>query len=266
MAVPVRATVAPMLLVPYEKPIVEGALVRRYKRFFADCLLDDDTAVVAHTANTGAMTGLVDAGNRVLLTHHAGSAATRRKLAYSLEAVRVVGGWVGVNTAAPNALVATAVARGLVDELAGYATIRREVKYGAGGRSRVDLVLADGDRRCFVEVKSVTLREDRGPDRRAAFPDAVSERARKHVEDLARERRRGAEAAIVFVCQRGDCDAFAPAWSVDPAYAKALAAAAKKGLVVVAIEVRVDRDGLHWSRRLDVDLAPPPRARPRVAA
>lgn len=237
-------------LYPFARPVVEGVFERRYKRFFADCVLDGGEKVVAHTANTGSMKGLLDPGNRVLLTHHVGTA---RKLAYSLEAIRVGDTWVGCNTALPNDLVEAAIRRGLIAELDGFPVQRREVKYGPDDRSRIDLLLEDGDRRCFVEVKNTTLRDGRA----AAFPDAVTERGLKHVEDLAREAKRGARAAIVFVCQRTDCDVFAPAWAIDPDYARALAKAATKGLEVVAIEARVDRDGVHWSRRLAVDLAPP---------
>ncbi len=251
-----------MLLLPFARKIVRGRLERRYKRFFADCVLESsagrDDIVVAHTSNTGSMTGLLQRGNPVLLADQEG---TTRKLAYSLEAICADGAWVGCNTALPNAFVEEAIRRGLVPELAGYAAIRREVKYGQGGRSRIDLLLTDDGatppRTCFVEVKSVTLKHGT----RAAFPDSVTERGLKHVAELVRERKRGAGAAFVFLCQRTDCDAFAPAWSVDPAYSKALAAAAKQGVLVLAIESVVDERGLSWSRRLPVDLAPPAAAR-----
>lgn len=261
----------PDVLVPFSGPVLTGTLERRYKRFFVDVLLDDGGAgrgqgrrarqVTAHTPNTGAMTGLLERGAKVLLTH---DASPTRKLAYTLQAIEApcddgARTWVGTNTLLPNRLVEAAIRSGVVRELGGYGSIRREVKYGSDGRSRVDLLLDDhrrGRPRCFVEVKSVTLREGR----MALFPDAVSERGQKHLRELAARARAGDRAAMVYVAQRTDCAAFGPAEDVDPAYARALRGAKEAGVVVVCLVGAVERRGVRVVGRLPVRL---PREAPR---
>lgn len=247
---------------PFANRVLTGALERRYKRFFVDVLLDEmddgspvkpagsSRAVTAHTPNTGAMTGLLERGSRVLVTH---DVSPKRKLAYTLQAIRVGTTWVGTNTLLPNRLVEGAITAGLVRELAGYTTVRREVAYGRDGRSRVDLLL-EGHRRgrppCYVEVKSVTLREGR----LATFPDAVSERGLKHLHELEHRVRQGDRAAMVYVAQRTDCTAFSPAESVDSAYAAALRSAKAAGVEVVCLVAAVDERGVRVSGRLPVRL------------
>lgn len=240
-----------VLLVPYHLPIGTGRLLRRYQRFLVDVQLDETgETVVAHTANTGAMTGLAEPGTRVLLTHHG---TTARKLAWELEAVHVDGAWANVNTGASNAFAARAVERGLIPELAGYARVRREVSPSARSRSRFDLCLegtaADPDARCFVEVKSVTLKDAR----RALFPDAVTERGRKHLDALARLRRGGQRAAMLYVSARAGCEVFAPATSIDPVYASALARAARAGVELYCVCCAADGRGLSFGGRLPVE-------------
>ncbi len=245
------------VIVPFSGPLLRGAFERRYKRFFVDVTLDGGKArsVTAHTPNTGAMTGLLERGARVLLTH---DASPKRKLAYTLQAIHVVSAdgsasWVGTNTLLPNRLVEAAITSGYVRELRGYQSVRREVKYGHDGRSRVDLLLDEhkrGKPRCYVEVKSVTLREGR----MALFPDAVSERGQKHLHELAARARAGDRAAMVYVAQRTDCEQFAPAEAVDPRYAEALRAAKADGVEVVCLAASVEPAGIRVIGRLPVKL------------
>ncbi|HEY4221491.1 MAG TPA: DNA/RNA nuclease SfsA [Myxococcota bacterium] len=241
-----------MLLVPFDKPVVSGRLLRRYQRFFVDVVLDDSGArITAHTANTGAMTGLVDDNARVLLTHHTG---TKRKLPYELEAVFVHGAWVSVNTGTANAFAAQAVAAGLVDELAGYSVVRREVSPSKQSHSRFDLCLEQHPVRpgpCFVEVKSVTLAHGA----RALFPDAVTERGKKHLDALARLAKKGRRAAMLYVNKRAGCSSFAPARAIDPVYARALKSAARAGVEILCASCAVDERGLSFAGRLAVELS-----------
>lgn len=238
--------------VPFQGQVLTGRLQRRYKRFFADVLLDEPggppaAAVTAHTPNTGAMAGLLVSGAPVLVTHNP---SPTRKLHYTLQAIRIGRTWVGTNTLVPNRLVELAVQAGLVKELKGYKSVRREVK---NARSRVDLLLDEhvrGRPPCWVEVKSVTLREGRF----ARFPDAVSERGLKHLEDLTEVVRSGQRAAMVYVAQRTDCTSFGPADSCDPAYGEGLRAAKAAGVDVVCLVARVDKRGVHVSGRLPIDL------------
>jgi sugar fermentation stimulation protein A len=227
-------------------PTLEGRLLKRYKRFLADVELDDGTVVTAHCPNTGSLLGCKQPGSRVVLRD---SQDPRRKLRYTFQSIRVGRGLVNVDTALPNAVVADAVARGTVPELAGYASLRREVAYGRG--SRIDLLLEDPGRpRCFVEIKSTTLARGRT----ALFPDAVTERGRKHLGELADAVRAGDRAVQFFFVSRGDVARFAPADDIDPAYGQALRAAAEAGVELVAYSARVRPDRLELARRLSIEL------------
>lgn len=223
-------------------PLHSGRLARRYKRFLADVILDDGRAVVAHVANSGSMLGLAEPGSRV---HLADVAGPTRKLGWSWQLVETeAGALVGIDTGRANALAVLALQSGLIPDLAGYESLRREVKYGAA--SRVDILLDDPAKGlAYVEVKSVTL--SRAPGR-AEFPDAVTARGTKHLADLAAEVGRGHRAALLFLIQRGDCDLMTLAADIDPAYARAFAAARAAGVAVHAIACDVTATAIRPAR------------------
>lgn len=225
--------------------LIRGTLVQRYKRFLADVRLTNGEIVTAHCTNTGSMMGCNDPGSVVYISK---SANASRKLAYTWELIQANRTWVGINTMHPNRLVAEAIQAGLVRELCGYQTIRREVKVNT--HSRLDLCLEGDSGYCFVEVKNVTLAIDGA----AAFPDAVSERATKHLKELMRLRRKGHRAVIVFVIQRDDCDTFCPADEIDPQYGRWLRRAVKAGVEVLPYVARVTRKGILLSDRINTTL------------
>ncbi|MDA1132925.1 MAG: DNA/RNA nuclease SfsA [Proteobacteria bacterium] len=206
----------------FDTPLIRGRLVRRYKRFLADIQLESGATVTAHVANPGSMLGLTEAGAQVLVWR---SDDPTRKLAYSWEMVRFGRRWVGLNASRPNRLAEEAIAVGRIPALAGYGALRREVRYGEN--SRVDLVLGDGEDACYVEVKNAHLMRQRGL---AEFPDSVTARGTKHLKELAVLARRGIRAVVLVVVQRQDCDRFAVAGDVDPAFAEAWSAAAAAGV------------------------------------
>jgi sugar fermentation stimulation protein A len=236
--------------VRFTRPFLEGTLVRRYQRFLADVELADGTLLTVHCPNPGRMTSCSDPGRPVLISD---SGNPERKLRHTLEMVRMGRIWVGVNTANPNRAVEGFVRAGKIPELAGYGTLQREVPYGAGGRSRIDLLLsdaADGRPDAYVEVKNTTLKVgDHG-----AFPDAVTERGKKHLLDLAGVVAGGGRGVIFFFVGRADCRRFRPADEVDPAYGETLRRVVNRGVEPLAYGVRYTRRHIELVGRLPIDL------------
>ncbi|MCG3135043.1 MAG: Sugar fermentation stimulation protein A [Planctomycetes bacterium] len=210
-------------------PVAEGTLVRRYKRFLADVEVGGALLTV-HVPNSGSMAGLSEPGMPVLVSD---SGDPSRKLRWTLERVRAGRAWVGVNTMLPNRIVREGIVEGLAPELGGYATARPEVVCGPG--SRIDLLLEGGaGPRAWVEVKNTTLLDGSATSGVVRFPDAVTERGRKHLGELVRLRRAGDRAVIFFLVNRPDGAAMGPADAIDPAYGDALRAAAAAGVELVA--------------------------------
>lgn len=236
--------------------LVPATLIRRYKRFLADVELADGTVVVAHVANPGAMTGLQTVGARVWLSK---SPSLTRKLPYSWELVEVDFGsapeLAGVNTLHPNPIVAEALAAGAIPELAGYATLRREVKYGRvlnGKGSRVDFLLEDAARPpCYVEVKNVHLMRRPGL---AEFPDSVTARGAKHLDELAGMVAAGARAVMLFVIQIGSARALTIARDIDPAYGRAFDRARAAGVEALAWTCRLTREDIRLDRAVPIEI------------
>lgn len=189
----------------------EGRLVRRYQRFLADVELPDGTCLTAHTANTGSMLGCSEPGRRVWLSHHG---QLSRKHAYTLEMIEMPTALVGVNTGIPNKLVKTAILAKRIAELSRVTQVTAEVRHGD---SRLDLLVKTGDARdVFIEIKNCTLAEEGT----AYFPDAVTARGTKHLEELAKIVRGGGRAVIFIVVQRGDAERFSPADHIDPEWGR----------------------------------------------
>lgn len=227
----------------FPQPLIPGVLVRRYKRFFADVVLDTGEAITAHCPNTGPMLGISAPGSRVWLSR---SDSPTRKLAHTFELIEAGGGLVGVNTLLPNRLVGEAITAGAIPELAGYGSVRREVRYGE--QSRVDFLLeGQGRPPCFLEVKNVNVSRTPGL---AEFPDCVSTRALKHLDDLAREAAAGARAVLLFAIQRSDCTSFDAAHDLDPAYGARLKAVAAEGVEVLCYDCEISSNAIRIARRV----------------
>jgi sugar fermentation stimulation protein A len=238
----------------FASELVPATLIRRYKRFLADVELADGTIITAHVANPGAMTGLQTEGAQVWLSR---SSSLARKLPYSWELIEVDFGsgfeLTGVNTMHPNPVVAEAVANGTIPELTGYATIRREVKYGRiinGKGSRIDFLLEDPARPpCYVEVKNVHLMRRDGI---AEFPDSVTARGTKHLDELAEIAADGARAIMLFVIQIGSARAFTLARDIDPAYARAFDRARMSGVESLAWTCDLSRQEIKLARPVPI--------------
>ncbi len=233
----------------FPTPLLRGTLIRRYKRFLADVELASGETVTAHVANSGSMLGLVEPGMEVWLSE---SDNPSRKLKYTWELVRDGDALVGINTMLPNRLATEAIEAGTIVELAGYASLKREVRYGRN--SRIDLLLTgDGRAECYVEIKSVTLKRDN----RAEFPDAVTARGTKHLGELSDMVAGGARAVMLYLVQRPDCDRFAVAADIDPAYAAALGTVLERGVEAICYACRLSTQEIAVDRPLSIERPGP---------
>ncbi len=226
-------------------PLAQGRLIRRYKRFLADVELDGGGIVTVHCANPGAMTGLAEPGMRVFLSR---SANLKRKLPLSWELVEADGGLVGINTAHPNRLAEEAIRAGVIPELAGYASLRREVRYGRN--SRLDILLTDPDRgSAYVEVKNVHLLRRPGL---AEFPDSVTARGARHLAELSAAAAAGHRAVMLFLVQRNDATRFGLARDIDPAYGAAFDRARAAGVEMLAYACRITPEEIAVATAIEV--------------
>ena len=248
----------------FTEALVPGRLIRRYKRFLADIALGvggEGETVTAHCPNPGAMLGLQTPGNPVWLRP---IQSATRKLPFALELVALSSIeneeiLVGINTNRPNALAREAIESGRIAELAGYESIRAEVRYGTN--SRIDLLLEAGGRPpCYVEIKNVHFRRTEGgapltsAGGLAEFPDSVTSRGTKHLGELAAVAASGGRAVMLYIVQRGDCDRLTTAPDMDPAYDAALRKAVNGGVEALCYDCHVDVTGIAVRRRLDIVL------------
>jgi sugar fermentation stimulation protein A len=226
--------------------LAPGRLLKRYKRFLADVQLENGPKVTAHCPNSGSMQACSEPGRTVYVSYHDDP---KRKLKYTWELIDMPTSLVGVNTQVPNRLVHQSILDGMVDELTGYDESEREVK--AGLNSRLDLRLTGAGRRtCFVEVKNCTLVSDRT----ALFPDAVTTRGHKHLLELERLLADGCRCVMFYLIQRMDAHVFKPADHIDPAYGQALRQVVKRGVEILAYDVRIDLQRIVLNRKIPHDL------------
>jgi len=251
LATAAHATPHPVLSL---EPLVEGVLLKRYKRFLADVELADGEIVTVHCANTGPMTGVLHPGGRVRLRY---APSPTRKLAWTWEQAETTGAdgapiWVGINTALPNRLVRATIEAGCLEPWLGpIAAIRAEVPYGEGRRSRIDLLLTPGPgpegtppadpRPIYLEVKNTTWTDGE----LALFPDTVTERGQKHLVELAALLPE-ARAVLLPCLSRGDVTRFAPGDSADPRYGELFRQALAAGVEVLPCRYSFSAEAVHW--------------------
>lgn len=230
-------------------PLLSGKLVKRYKRFLAEIALDDGRIITAHCANPGSMLGVAIEGAPVWVHEHGNK---NRKLAFSWELIDLNGTLIPINTTNPNKIAREAVEAGLIPELSNYTDISAEVKYGEA--SRIDLLLSGGrhHKPCYVEIKNVHLSRKAGL---AEFPDSVTKRGTKHLEELTKIAVGGAARAVMlFIVQRGDCQRFSPAEDIDPSYGNALKSAAFFGVETLCYDCEVTTSEVVLRKALPIEL------------
>lgn len=226
----------------FDPPLQSGLLVSRYKRFLTDVLLDSGEQITLHCANTGAMTGCAEPGTRVW---YSTSDNPKRKLAHSWEiAESPAGHFICVNTARANQIARELIEQGALAPLAGYARLRTEVKYGEE-HSRIDLLLEGDDKpSCYIEVKSVTLLDERDQPGMGYFPDAVTTRGAKHLRELMAMKAAGHRAVLLFMVLHSGIGRMRPAAHIDPHYSLLIEQAMAAGVEILCYRPHVGVQGM----------------------
>lgn len=230
----------------FELPLITGKLIQRYKRFLADVVLEDGSAVTAHCPNSGSMKTCTGPGWQVLLSPVDNP---KRKLKYTWELVHNGNCWIGINTHRANRLAVEAIQEGWIPELGGYETLQTEKKYGQN--SRIDILLTSAEKKCFVEVKNVTLVEEDGFYK---FPDSITSRGLKHLHELSDMVKQGHRAVMLFVIQRSDGTIFKPASKIDPQYTAALKDAYGLGVEILAYRADISSVSIELKHKIDFQL------------
>jgi sugar fermentation stimulation protein A len=230
----------------YDRPLIPGKLLNRYKRFLADIELDFGEFITAHCPNSGSMKTCTNPGWKVLLSE---SNNPKRKYKYTWEMVHNEKCWIGINTMVPNIIAEESIKNGTISELGGYTEIKREVKYGEN--SRIDILLKNPKETCYVEVKNVTLVEDDG---NYYFPDAVTSRGLKHLHELMEMKRQGHRAVMLFVIQRSDGKIFKPAAHIDPKYAEGLKIAYENGVEILVRQAEVSPQKIMINNKINFEI------------
>lgn len=232
-----------MHFTPALKP---GKLLKRYKRFLADVQLEDGSEITVHCPNTGSMRNCLFPGETLWFST---SSNTKRKYAHTWELMTTpTGALIGIHSGNANALVEEALNKGIITELTGYDSLRREVKYG-DENSRIDILLECAQKTaCYIEVKSCTLQENG----QGYFPDAVSFRGQKHLRELMHMASLGHRAVLLFVVQHTDIMSVAPAAHIDPEYANLLKKSVLSGVEVLAYRCEISPSEIHLAQSCPV--------------
>lgn len=227
----------------FTAPLVQGTLIKRYKRFLADVRMENGEIITVHCPNTGTMLSCSTPNSRVCLSR---SDNPKRKYPFTLEMVEDNSTWVGVNTARTNILVAESIRNGQISEFQDINAIKTEIK--TSDHTRLDLQVLHGDRSTYIEVKNCSL----AIDMRAMFPDAVTARGTKHLHELIRLTTEGKNTCIFFLVQRMDAAQFAPASHIDSVYGDTLQKAADAGVMVLVYQAKVSPTGIEVVRPLPI--------------
>ena len=226
--------------------LTSGILIQRYKRFLADIELETGEKVTAHCPNSGSMKGCAIPGSPVWFSK---SDNPKRKYKYTWELIKVPGTMIGINTLVPNKLVKLSIENNLIKPLSGYDKVKAEVK--TSSHTRLDLLLEkEGEKKCYVEIKNCTLVEEVA----AMFPDAVTTRGQKHLDELERLVSLGHRGVIFFLIQRMDASVFKPAEMIDKVYAEKLRKAVQKGVEIIAMDAVINLEWIRIRNTIAVDL------------
>ena len=229
----------------FKSELISGLLIKRYKRFFADIKIKNQI-VTAHCPNTGSMQGLLNAGNKVWISK---TDKPNRKLKYTLEIIESGKSKVGVNTHSSNKIVYHALKNNLINELKDFREIKPEAKFGEN--TRFDFLVFKKKNKAFIEVKNVTLSRNK---KIAEFPDAITTRGLKHINELVKASKKNYKIFILYLIQRDDCNSFTIAKDIDPYYANALTKAVKNKLKILCYDCKFSSKGIKLNNRINFKL------------
>lgn len=226
-------------------PLIEGKLLKRYKRFLADIILNSGETITAHVPNSGAMTSCIEENCPVWVSFHDNP---KRKLKYTLELTQMNKELICTNTGVANKIAIEAINNGVIKQLQGYSSLKPEQKYGQN--SRIDILLENENHKCYVEIKSVSLKQNNT----FAFPDAVTSRGLKHLQELSDMVEQGHRAVMLYVIQRTDKASFTLANNIDPKYVEGFKEAVKKGVEVLIYQSNISLTNIHIEKEVEFRL------------
>jgi len=228
----------------FKKKLLQGALIKRYKRFFVDIKYQNITTT-AHCPNTGSMMGLLNKGNSVWFSK---SDNPKRKLKYTLEIVEVNKTLVGINTQLTNKIVLEALNKKKIKNLVKFNNIKTESKFS--DKTRFDFLISNNKEKCFLEVKNVTLVRN---DKIAEFPDAVTSRGTKHLKELITAKKKGYDSYILYLIQREDCKSFKIAKDIDQEYKNAFGEALKNGVKILCYDCKLSNEEIKLNNQINYE-------------
>ena len=224
--------------------LLQGALIKRYKRFFID-IKYKNKIITAHCPNSGSMMGLLDRGNKAWFSL---SDNPKRKLKYTLEMIEVKNKKVGINTLLTNKIVLEALKHKKINSLNKFNHIKTESKFSDG--TRFDFLLSNDKEKCFLEVKNVTLLRE---NKIAEFPDAITSRGTKHLNELCNAKKKGYQSYILYLIQRENCDSFKIAKDIDEEYKIAFSKALKSGVKILCYDCKLNSEEIKLNKQINYE-------------
>ena len=228
----------------FKEKLLQGTLVKRYKRFFADIKIGNKI-ITAHCPNSGSMMGLLNKGNKVWFS---ASDNPKRKLKYTLEIIEIEKKLVGINTLLTNKIVLEALKNKKIKSLAGFNKISTEVQFSK--KTRFDFLISNNEEKCFLEIKNVTLSREK---RIAEFPDAITSRGTRHLKELVAAKRKGFKSYLLYLIQREDCNLFKIASDVDKEYKLAFDEALKSGVKILCYDCKLNTKEIKLNNQINYE-------------
>ena len=229
----------------FKERLLQGFLIKRYKRFFVD-IKYKNKIITAHCPNSGSMMGLLDKGNKIWFSK---SDNPKRKLKYTLEIVELEKKMVGINTKLTNKIVLEALNQKKIKKLIKFNNIRAEVKFS--DKTRFDFLITNNVRKCFLEVKNVTLVREK---KIAEFPDAITSRGTKHLRELITAKKKGFESYMLYLIQREDCGSFKIAKDIDEEYKSTFNEALKNGVKMLCYDCKLNNEEIKLNKQINYEL------------